>query len=269
MIQQRLHQNDTTAHMLKVKKKVKHICLPGELREYGEFLKPAYLIDFYQDNLLDPIRMNWDVLGEMKEELGQYGYAGQIGQNPVPPSGGMFKVARLEYVKEMIGSGHIENSVRYWDKAATDDGGCYTVGVLMHKLKNRKKWLVSDVVRGQWDTDDRERIIYNTAVADGPEVVVVVEQEPGSGGVDSARSTIGNLAGFSVRAERPTGNKVYRADPFSVQVNYGNVLLLVAPWLRAFVGEMQFYPFSTYKDQIDAASGAFRELQAGSWGGTF
>jgi len=93
-----------------------------------------------------------------------------------------------------------------------------------------------------------------------PDVTVWVEQEPGSGGKESAEGTIRNLGGFLAYAERPTGDKAFRADPFSVQVNNGNVLLLTGMWHRDFIEELRFFPYSTFKDQTDAASGAFSKL---------
>ena len=100
----------------------------------------------------------------------------------------------------------------------------------------------------------------NVAEADGKNVMIVIEQEPGSGGKDSAKASILNLAGFSVYAEKPTGDKVQRADPFSVQVNNGNVQMQVAVWNLDFTNELELFPNSTYKDQTDAASGAFNVL---------
>ena len=89
-----------------------------------------------------------------------------------------------------------------------------------------------------------------------------MEQEPGSGGKESAENTIRNLAGFSVYAERSTGDKTFRADPYSVQVNNGNVILMSGLWNRDFIEEHRFFPYSTYKDQVDAAGGAFSKLVA-------
>jgi predicted phage terminase large subunit-like protein len=87
-----------------------------------------------------------------------------------------------------------------------------------------------------------------------------MEQEPGSGGKDSVKASIKNLAGFSVEADKPSGDKIYRADPLSVQVNNGNVLLVKGEWNHEFIEEFRYFPFSTYKDQVDSASGAFSKL---------
>jgi predicted phage terminase large subunit-like protein len=127
-------------------------------------------------------------------------------------------------------------------------------------LLSSGKWVVEDVKRGRWGTDERERMIRMVADADGKNTQIWVEQEPGSGGKESAEGTIRNLGGFMAYAERPTGDKTFRADPFSVQVNNGNIMLLVGNWHREFIEELRFFPYSTFKDQTDAASGAFSHL---------
>jgi len=264
LIQQRLHQNDCTGHTLAKKKgkKVKHLCLPGEIRAFPEMVKPAELAQHYTDDLLDPNRMNWSVLSDMETDLGQYGYAGQIGQNPVPPGGGMFKVDNIAVVDQMPAESNFVSIVRFWDKAGTTDGGAYTAGVKIAKLISRAGYwyLVMDVKRGQWSSEVREDIILTVAQADGVNVKIGIEQEPGSGGKESAESTVRNLAGFNVFIDRPTGDKVFRADPFSVQVNHGNVRILRGDWNHDFIEELRFFPAGTYKDQVDAAAAAFNRL---------
>ena len=260
LVMQRLHQNDPTGNLLERKKeKIFHICLPGQIRDYGQFISPKELAKNYTDNLLDPLRLTWPVLKELEADLGQYGFAGQIGQNPTPPGGGMFKVDNLHAIEDLGTGINIVKVIRYWDKAGTAGGGAYTAGVKMARLKTGK-FVVMDVKRGQWSTEVRERIIRAVAEADGRDVEVYVEQEPGSGGKESAEGTIRNLAGFACYRDLPTGNKENRADPFSVQVNWGNVLLLRAEWNKAFKDELEMFPNGTYKDQVDASSAAFNIL---------
>jgi predicted phage terminase large subunit-like protein len=260
LIMQRLHQDDPTGHLLaKRKMNVKHICLPGEIRNYRQQLKPEGVVEYYHDGLLDPKRMSWETLKDLEADLGQYGYSGQIGQNPTPPGGGMFQVDHFSIIESLPNPVNIFKTVRYWDKAGSAGAGAYTVGVKIMKLKSNK-YIVVDVKRGQWATHERERVIRSTAEADGQSVAVYIEQEPGSGGKESAENTIRNLAGYATYADHPTGDKTYRADPYSVQVNNGNVMLLRGDWNHAFVEEHRFFPHSTYKDQVDAAAGAFNQL---------
>lgn len=260
LVMQRLHQDDPSGRWINNKKlKTKHISLPGEIRSYQERVFPQELIKFYKNDLLDPVRLSWNELNELEARLGQYGYAGQVGQNPTPPGGGMFKVDNISIIDHLpVEVNHIQ-TVRYWDKAGSEGVGCFTTGVKMSYWKNGK-FIVHDVKRGQWGTDNREKILKSTAQADQQYVFIGVEQEPGSGGKESAEATIRNLAGFHVTADRPTGDKSFRADPFSVQVNNGNVLLLRGEWNRDYIEELRYFPFGTYKDQVDASSGAFNML---------
>jgi len=263
LIMQRLHEGDPSGHLLAKKKtKVKHICLPGEINtsQYADKVRPIELVSKYVNGLLDPIRLPQSVLIGMEESLGQYGYAAQFGQSPTPPAGGMFRVDRFVMVESMPSPSTIIQTVRSWDKAGTKDGtGAFTVGTKIHKLASGK-YLISDVVRGRWSAEVREQIIRSTAEADGPGVEIVHEQEPGSGGKDSAQATTRNLAGYSVTAERPIGNKIARADTLSVQVNMGNVMLLKGSWNYEFIEEFRYFPFSKFMDQVDSASMGFTKL---------
>jgi len=267
LIMQRLHQADPTGHMLdKKKRNVDHVSLPGEINRPGfdKYVRPPELKARYDGGLLDRHRMPPEVLKEMEVDLGQYGYAAQVGQNPVPPGGGMFKVDRLAIVTDQGGLGKVVKTVRYWDKAGSEVSlsnldPAWTVGTKMAMLNNGK-FLVMDVRRGRWSSEVREQVIRETAEADGRQVVVWHEQEPGSGGKDSAKATTRNLAGFVAHADRPTGDKVYRADPWSVQVNDGNVMLLHGDWNHDFIEEHRYFPFGRFKDQVDSASGAFSKL---------
>lgn len=260
LIMQRLHQIDPSGHLLeKTDKKIKHICLPGEIRTFKKFVNPPELITHYKDDLLDPVRLSWSALKEMEADLGQYGYAGQVGQNPTPPGGGMFKVDNFQYMQSLPSDIHFTQVIRYWDKAGTKDAGCRTAGVKIGRLKNGK-FIVLDVKLGQWDAEEREKIMRKTAEADGTKVIIYIEQEPGSGGKESAQATVRNLAGFICYVDHPTGDKVFRADPFSVQVNNGNVILLQGLWNHEFVEEHRFFPFGKFKDQVDAAAAGFNML---------
>lgn len=266
-VQQRLHQHDVTGHLLKKQKaNMRHICLPGQIRNYEEQLTPKALKRFYTpDGLFDPIRMPWSVLKEMEADLGQYGFSGQVGQKPTPPGGGMFKVSQFQIVERMPPSNLFKPGVpivRYWDKAGSQGKGCYTAGVKIVALKDNK-FLIIDVKRGQWGTDVRELMIKRTAQADGTDVHQWIEQEPGSGGKESAEATKKRLAGYVCRSEIPSGNKVYRADPYSVQVNEGNVWLLKGDWNKDFIEEHETFPYGTYKDQVDAAAAGFSKVAGG------
>ena len=255
LIMQRLHENDVTGYLLDKNKNIKHICLPAL---QSEKISPPELKNFYTDGLLDNKRLSKEILEQKRIEMGDYAFAMQYLQEIVPKSGSFFDVSKLLIVNS-IDEKEVIRKVRYWDKAGTHQGGAYTVGVKMALLKN-KTYVILDVVRGQWEAGEREKIIKQVAELDGREVSIIVEQEPGSGGKESAEATIRNLAGFRCYADRPTGDKILRADTFAVQLNAGNVAMLRAEWNSEYKRELEFFPYGKYKDQVDASSGAFNIL---------
>jgi predicted phage terminase large subunit-like protein len=263
MVMQRLHPDDPAGYWLKLQKekgkKLYVVCLPAELGSYTNKVRPKKYIKKYVNGLLDPVRMSYKVLHKLKIDLGQYGYAGQMGQDPAPPEGGMFKVEKLNTVQSLSQAGPISSVVRYWDKAGTEGGGAFTAGVKIAKRKNGG-YIILDIKRGQWGTNKREDIIKATTIADGLDCTVWIEQEPGSGGKESAEATIRNLDGYVCKKECPRGDKATRADPFSVQVNNGDVMLLHGIWNSDFIEEARLFPNSTYKDQIDAAGAGYARL---------
>lgn len=183
---------------------------------------------------------------------------------PRPADGTRFKRAWLrgeegEYIVDV--TPQFADRVRYWDKAGTEGDGAYTAGVLI-AVKDGI-YYVEDVVRGQWSAYNREQMIKETAERDERRhggVAIWIEQEPGSGGKESAESTIRNLAGFDIRAESPVGNKDARINPFASQAEAGNVRLLRGDWNDEYIEELIAIPKGKYRDQADATAGAFNKL---------
>ncbi|QDP54853.1 MAG: putative terminase large subunit [Prokaryotic dsDNA virus sp.] len=262
IIQQRLHESDPSGRALEKASETKpvlHLCFPGEIADDSEDSqpKPPEVADYYVDGLFDADRLNKDALQELKEDLGEYGYAGQILQRPVPLSGGLFKVGCLYYADTPPTKWR--RLVRSWDKAGTEDAGAWSVGVKMGVDLGGRFWVV-DVVRGQWGAYEREENIRSTAERDGTHVELVLEIEGGSGGKESGENTVRNLAGYNVHVYHPTGDKIARATPFASQVGGGNVYLVRGAWTDTYVTELQFFPNSKFKDQVDASSGAFNRI---------
>ncbi len=152
---------------------------------------------------------------------------------------------------------------RYWDKAGTAEGGDWTAGVKMARDFNGI-YYVEHVVRGQWSSMHRNQVMQETARQDGPSCCQKVEQEGGSGGKESAEISVRELAGYDVRAERVTGDKLTRARPFSAQAEAGNVRIVSGEWNAVYLDELHAFPTGKHDDQVDGSSGAFNHLALGS-----
>lgn len=220
---------------------------------------------------LFPELKSLDFLDQQKKAMTQAGWESVYQQSPIVVGGGMFPIEKFGIpLLVKPDKKEVRKSVRYWDKAGTADDGAFTAGVLMHEMRDGR-FVVSDVLRFQKGAFDREVIIKQTCVADNAEwgasdmtewgqVDTWVEQEPGSGGKESAERTVVNLAGFNVYKDKVRGNKELRADPYAAQVQAGNVRLVAAKWNRDFLDEHEGFPNGKYKDQVDAAGGAFAKI---------
>lgn len=204
---------------------------------------------------LCPDRFDEDALADIRTVLGEYGFAGLYQGSPRPREGVMFPRHLVPIVDAAPANAQ---EVRYWDKAGTEGGGKYTAGVRMAKAGGL--YYVRHVERKQLASDGRRKLMKQTAQSDGVRVRVRLEQEPGSGGKESAEVSVRDLAGFDVSAETVTGDKATRADPFAAQWQAGNVRLVKGDWNKAYLDELESFPSGKYSDQTDASSGAFNKL---------
>lgn len=264
-IQQRLHTLDLTGHLL-TKGGWEMLCLPmryepGRMTTTSLGFQDPRKVD---GELLWPNLFSDSLVTRLEREMGAYHAAGQLQQRPSPRGGGMFK---REWFGIIDHRPTCVQLVRYWDKAGTAGGdGARTAGVLMGRTA-LNEYIILDVVKDRLAATEREQLIKATAQLDGPQVTVWVEQEPGSGGKESAENTVRNLAGYCCYIERVTGAKEVRAEPFAAQCSIRNVKLLRAEWNSEFIGEAEVFPVGRLKDQIDAASGSFNKICAptGAW----
>lgn len=206
---------------------------------------------------LCPARFSAMALREIRGDVGSMVFSAEYQGLPTAPEGSKFKRAWFAgRIVEAVPAEAVR--LRYWDKAGSEHAGDYTAGVLM--ARHAGQYYIEDVVRGQWSDLERDQTIRQVAELDGKAVEIWVEQEPGSGGKDSARATLRNLAGFNVHVEPVTGDKTTRAAPYAAQCEAGNVFLKRAAWNAAYIGELCAFPNGANDDQVDGSSGAFNRL---------
>jgi phage terminase large subunit-like protein len=259
LIMQRLAQDDPSANMLK-EPNVKHICLPAE---DGDNVSPPEVRKYYQNGLLDPVRLPQEVLNVKKKR--PYYYSGQYLERPIPKGGGLFQVNRAFLIAPdgtpIPHSNHppLITIVRFWDTALSAGKGAYTVGWKMGD-DGQNFWILH-VAREQKEPGERNRWIRQIAERDGKDVEQCIEQ-PSGFGKESAEATARALAGFRVRLEPVKSNKETRWDTFADQWNVGGVNMMQGEWNQDVIDEYEHCPFSTYKDQLDAGSDCFARLIA-------
>lgn len=155
---------------------------------------------------------------------------------------------------------------RFWDFAATakeakGDDPDWTVGTKLRRVG--ELYYVVDVIRTRSNPGEVERIVKNTAAADGRNCIVGVEQEPGSAGKMMVARWRSLLKGYNLQAPKPIKDKLERAQPFAVQCEAGNIKILRAPWNDPFLATLHAVPDSAHDDDLDSVSGAFNVLNQG------
>lgn len=273
IIMQRLHHEDLAGHVLQRGDWV-HLCLPMRYESNRMVSTPLGWNDprTTEGELLTPRQFSEIQVCEMELSLGAYGTSGQLQQLPTPREGGMFKA--LWFNQRIKASPYHARRIRYWDRAATQGAGCYTAGVLLSM--DEHGYYIENVVRGQWEPDERNAMMRAIALKDrnryGPtdEPVVWVEAEGGSSGRDAWKGVARALAGFPVREDKVTGKKEVRAEPWACQLAAKNVYLVDngesqgqgrSDWdINAYVEEHCQFPLGKYLDQVDSSSGAFNLL---------
>ena len=271
VIMQRLHEEDLTGYLLARESGYEHLCLPMEYeiaRDPNGNPLPKHVTSIgFSDpriedgELLCPERIGPAEIKRLREvDFTEYAWAGQMQQRPSPRGGGLFRIDKIEIVSEIPNDARIIQ-VRAWDRAGTKDGGAYTAGALIAWNVLDNCYYIRDMVRGQWATDERERITKQTAELDTPIVRIILEQEPGSAGIDSITSTVRNLTSsrngvrnYSIHSVKVTGDKITRADPMATQISVGNFKLVAGPWNRPLLQELEMFPSGKYKDQTDSIS---------------
>jgi predicted phage terminase large subunit-like protein len=257
-IGQRLHEEDLFGYLIDVG--FERLTIPMRHEENHPFSTTTAFVDPRTEDgeLMCPARFNEVYLQEQETVLGSYGVAGQFQQRPAPRGGGMFKQDWFEIVRAVPAQAA---RVRSWDKAATQDGGAYTAGVLMSEADGI--FYIEHVIRQQVSPNGRHNLMKQTAQMDDDRYGIVtqlIEHEGGSAGKDAAMFETRLLVGHDVRTERPTGSKEERARPLAAQAEAGNVKLVRGDWNRGYLDELTTFPMGKYKDQVDASAAAFTWL---------
>lgn len=261
VIMQRLHANDVSGCIIKLGLPYVHLCLPMEFEPDRRCSTKIGFADprTYEGELLFPERFPREEVERLKKTKGSYAWAGQYQQRPTAREGGLFKRHWFaDKIRRVAPAG--TQWVRHWDLAATaKKTAARTAGVMVGRAPDGTFWIGSSVTL-QEEGNAVMQLIKATAETDGKGVEISLPQDPGQAGKVQATAMVSMLAGWIVHAEPETGDKVTRAVPFSVQCEAGNVYLVEGAWNADYIDELCQFPSGTFKDQVDASSGAFGRL---------
>lgn len=254
VIMQRLHESDLAGWLLGDRGKD---CMgPPVAGGNGEVWDHLRLSAWNDDGTpLWPEKHSADELRRM-EKAKPYVFAGQYRQRPAPPDGGVIKPDMMAIVDTM--PPNVVDWCRGWDLGASE-GGDYTSGGKVGRLSDGR-YIIANVVREQFATDQRDALIKTTAQNDGAMLKQSIPQDPGQAGKSQVLAFAKLLAGHNVHFSPESGDKVVRATPLASQINAGNVLMLKGAWNEPFKDECRLFPNGKFDDQVDSVSRGFNGL---------
>jgi predicted phage terminase large subunit-like protein len=208
-----------------------------------------------------------DALLAKRLTLGDRNFATLFQRSPPPDAGYMFQTGCIKFLDQAPAG----VAVRAWDLAATEDvtrDPDWTVGVRLCRDANGK-YVVEDVRRVRRGPADVAALIEAVARADGTAVAIGLPRDPGQAGHFQVAALTSLLAGYRVVSSPETGSKSERASWVASQVTADNVSVVRAAWNRAFLAELELFPFGEKDDQVDALARAFGMLVANMRPGRF
>lgn len=202
-----------------------------------------------------------EVLDQRRRERSPYWWATLYQQLPYPREGGQLKLEWLanKIVDEVP---ELEAEARSWDLAASEDPTAKrTAGVRIGRTAD-KRYFITDVVFGRWGPGERDRVIKLTADADGKDVHVPIEQEPGSGGKSQVQTIATLLDGWRVipMSASRGGSKELRADGLASCAQSGRLYLKRGAWNQAFLEEWGAFPGGPTIDIVDSAAHGYNHV---------
>jgi predicted phage terminase large subunit-like protein len=193
----------------------------------------------------------------MRRGLGEYAFAGQYQQTPVPLEGGMVKDAWWGVYEG--DQSPFERVIQSWDTAnketeLSDYSVCTTWG-----LKARKIYLLH-VLRKRMNYPDLKRAVSSQAELYRPTLILIEDKASGTQLIQE----MNRQGTCSVRGCKPDRDKVMRLNTQTAIIERGDVLLPKnAPWLADYRLELGSFPRGRHDDQVDSTSQALAWIQEG------
>lgn len=216
-----------------------------------------------EGELLWPGRYDQEEVAKLKDPktgLGEWDYAAQAQQRPLPKEGGIFKTPNWrhwEVVPDNL-SWLISCDMRFKESNTSGDWV-----VLQAWAWDVARYYLVDQRRGRWSfTQTLAALELLCAQYPQATLKLVENKANGPAVVDQLQGKIGGMV-----LVEPYGSKVARASAISPYIEAGNVYLPPpgTPWLEDFLLEVKRFPRGKNDDQVDAMSQALQRMtQEGS-----
>ena len=221
---------------------------------------------------LFPERFSADWYEHQFAILGPYQSASLLQCDPVVRGGNMLRTENIRIIDAMPAN---LRWFRFWDLASgkkdrMKDDPDSTAGakIAVTKKDGIYTLYIDDVRFCQAEALERNKLIIDTAEADGPSVTVGVESVAGYKDTWAIISRI--LEGRRVvRKVNVSADKIIRAGEIEPIFAAGNVYMRRAWWNQKVIEQLGEFPVGNHDDIVDAISGGFAQASRDYGAGTF
>ncbi len=262
IVMQRLHQDDLVGHVLE-QENWEVLSLPA-IAETNERhlidgpLGRRYFVRKLGD-ILHPERESRKSLAASRRAIGEFSFAAQYQQNPIPLGGAIVKTEWLRYYELGEQPAKFAFVLQSWDTAnksgeLNDFSVCTTWGYI------KQKCYLLDVSRKRLDFPQLKREARRLADKFKPNKILVEDKASGTQLIQSLKDDrLPRVVPYSP----PAGSdKIMRLHAQTAVFENGHVLLPKrAPWLAEYIAEITGFPGSRYADQVDSTTQALDYLQ--------
>jgi predicted phage terminase large subunit-like protein len=250
VVQQRVHDNDLSGHILKKGGWV-HLNLPAIAPEGMKIsIGTKKFFNFKAGKVLHPERYSQETLDQIKQDIGSYLFAAQYLQSPVPEKGNIipvelfksFEIAPIQQKGDLV--------VNVWDIASGQaEHNDYSVGTIW--LYRFNQYYLLDIVRRKISYNELRLAVIYQASESRANLIVIEKAGVGIALIDDLRK----CTSFNVIDPIPTQDKVTRMMPGTAEIEAGKVALPKdALWRADFERECASFPHGKHDDQVDSLS---------------
>ena len=271
LIMTRWHQDDLTGRILASNTYSDwiHIKLPAI----------AELNDAIGRSIGEPLwneKFNIKKINQIKTQIGEFWFAALYQQNPLNPTGNIFKRKSFRYFFIQDGNYILKNSIYQDTKTnetaslfkeyivnisdcsvfaacdlatSTKQTADYTVAIIFAITPNQQI-LILDIIRKKFDASQHLELLDNIYKRHNPVLIGIEAVQYQIALVQMARKI-----GLPVKELKPDKDKVSRALPMTTLLENEKIYFLNdAAWLIEFENELLNFPNSKHDDQVDAFS---------------
>jgi len=265
IIMQRLHQDDLVGHVL-AQEDWDVLSLPAiaeddethwieDILGRRPFLRRA-------GEALHSERDSLATFEQLRRTHGEYVFASQYQQDPMPLEGAMVRTKWLRHYEPRELTTSFEDIVQSWDTAnkaseLSDYSVCTTWGV------DDERYYLLDVYRERLNYPDLRRKAIELAHLHKPYTILVEDRASGTQLIQDLEAE--RLSGVTPYLPPPGNDKVMRLHAQTALFENGQVLLPHhADWLADYVAELTSFPGSRHDDQVDSTTQALHHMRENS-----